>query len=701
MDNQLHIIDPEELKSVSPKEIDRIITKIVASSKDNYQEIENLTLESVSLLTSAQTRSNALAGQKTFKRLWNNFTGKNDKLRNAITQDTAAAQYAAQQSINRVLAECSNNQRLALAVNDRLSALVAELQTGQEEITNDVARARKMIVALYQDYDRKIKEQAGKLDELENVLGEKCFRCRRQLRPNQIVCPYCGEIHSMKAGKLPVEIQDQLKFLSGVVEQDEWDTRAYWDAAADRFAKALLKAQSIAGRGTLRIPDALQKDIANLIEKCRNAEFQIAVVGVLKAGKSMLMNALIGEDLASTGLNSETAALTKFRSSPKGHYIQVNFYSKEEWDKLNASARESQRGGESGDDSLRERLKDPTVQKAARKWIGHAPIREEFPGIPELRDRIRHWTSAKSDDHLFAAEVEVGIDRTIFQMPEEVVFVDTPGLQDPVKYRSRITMDYIGKANAVLVAVRPMALTNESFGTITTVLDHAGTNKKKVYIIGTQKDSLNTSDDYDVLIHGTGGWIEQLVQAGRYKNKREATRQILTTSAYLQLCMNKALKLSEKEFEDPERFSDDEYADLQRGITKALGKRGSYSLENLRSDPDAQREGDRFFGISQLMRRLEKDLISQFRVLKIQDIQEDYMRCRKELLQAARGAESQQAEVIKTARLGAEELRKRLLEKERAREELKREQDAMKKALADLRALTERHMEKVKRGSAS
>ena len=68
----------------------------------------------------------------------------------------------------------------------------------------------------------------------------------------------------------------------------------------------------------------------------------------------------------------------------------------------------------------------------------------------------------------------------------QIVFVDTPGLHDPVKYRSNITREYIAHANAVLVAVKLGALTEEPLETITTVLDYAGNNRDKVFIVGTQ-----------------------------------------------------------------------------------------------------------------------------------------------------------------------------------------------------------------------
>ena len=99
------------------------------------------------------------------------------------------------------------------------------------------------------------------------------------------------------------------------------------------------------------------------------------------------------------------------------------------------------------------------------------------------------------------------------------MFVDTPGLHDPVKYRSNITREYIAHANAVLVAVKLGALTEEPLETITTVLDYAGNNRDKVFIVGTQKDVLNEANDYDQLVNGKGGWVDQLTQTRYFEDR--------------------------------------------------------------------------------------------------------------------------------------------------------------------------------------
>jgi predicted GTPase len=102
---------------------------------------------------------------------------------------------------------------------------------------------------------------------------------------------------------------------------------------------------------------------------------------------------------------------------------------------------------------------------------------------------IQKWTSSKSVSHYFVKEVEVGLKE--FELPEGVVLVDTPGLDDVVEYRSNITRDYIDRANAVLVCVKSDALTGQEMATIYSVFSNTRYNLEKVYIIATQIDTLN------------------------------------------------------------------------------------------------------------------------------------------------------------------------------------------------------------------
>lgn len=462
----------------------------------------------------------------------------------------------------------------------------------------------------------------------------------------------------------------------------EFSSGKAWELTANKYECMLRKTEEIAKiTGTLDDKQSIRKDIEKIIKKCHNSEFQIAVVGVLKAGKSMLMNALIGMELAPVGLNSTTAALTKFRSSTEGYYVKIRFYTESEWKKLKESVESTSRGK---NNIFFQKLQKESVKKAAEHWIGHTVVKENYQDIEQFKKAIARWTAANSDEHLFASEVEVGIDKDVFDMPSEVVFVDTPGLQDPVRYRSKITEKYIEKADAVLVAVRPQALTSESFGTITKVLDYAGSCTDKVYIVATQKDILTNNSDIDVI---TRSWAEQLHTAQRYSSVRMASRYIFSTSAYLHLSMKKALRLSETELNDPNIFSDAEYRNLSNGICGIIGGR-NYCIDNLRFDTATCQKIDLDFGVSMLKKRLEADLIAKFRELKIKDLSQDFAVCREQILKTVSRDMKSAKRMKDNANGNIENLQKELQRVKEEKDAFELEKNEIMQVLADVREFT-------------
>ena len=111
---------PDTLEAARAGEIETVIDRMLVESRDNFMVIEALALECSAALTSAEAKSSGLSEQGVFKRLWNSLTGKNDRLREAIEKDRAAAQYAMQRAITSVLRECTQNRMLALAVKRKL-----------------------------------------------------------------------------------------------------------------------------------------------------------------------------------------------------------------------------------------------------------------------------------------------------------------------------------------------------------------------------------------------------------------------------------------------------------------------------------------------------------------------------------------------------------------------------------------------------
>lgn len=264
--------------------------------------------------------------------------------------------------------------------------------------------------------------------------------------------------------------------------------------------------------------------IGQFIEKAKNPIYEIAFVGAVKAGKSTLINAILGKNLASTQVTPETAALTKFRASKnKKNYLKISFYNTIEWNELWKNVIDSKA------DVFLEEYQKLNAETEKDKWINREPQFMEIEEFENLKEEILKYTSSRSAVHYFVKEVEVGLKD--FNIPEQVCFVDTPGLDDVVDFRSNITRQYIDSANAVLVCVKSDSLRSDELVTISRVFANTRNNPEKVFIIGTQVDSLNDpKNDWE---KQEKEWIKYLKGKSCYDDVSLTKRNLVSTSAYI------------------------------------------------------------------------------------------------------------------------------------------------------------------------
>ena len=265
----------------------------------------------------------------------------------------------------------------------------------------------------------------------------------------------------------------------------------------------------------------INNEIESYIKDAKNPSYQIAIVGAIKAGKSTLINALIGEDLASVSVTPETATLTKFRYSEK-NYVKIKFYSKKEWDKIwkNATTKKATK--------FINEYKKLNAESVKNSLLGRKEEKNEFLDIDALKKEVEKWTSSQSREHYFVEEIEIGINT--LKLPSQVCLVDTPGLNDIVDYRSKITRDYIDSANAVLVCVNAKTLRNEEFLTLVKVFSKARYKKDQIYVLGTQIDIFNSLDDWK---KQRKDWIETLKEKEFFETEKRAEEHILGVSSLI------------------------------------------------------------------------------------------------------------------------------------------------------------------------
>lgn len=129
MSTGLQVVNQEQLPENVRNEIDSEIDKIIERHKNNRYEINKLVFESVAALTSSENYSNELASQGIFKRFWGGITGKNRALQTEISRNQAAAQYASQQSLQKLAEQNLMSFELITAVNNKLNNSMVEVET--------------------------------------------------------------------------------------------------------------------------------------------------------------------------------------------------------------------------------------------------------------------------------------------------------------------------------------------------------------------------------------------------------------------------------------------------------------------------------------------------------------------------------------------------------------------------------------------
>lgn len=185
----------------------------------------------------------------------------------------------------------------------------------------------------------------------------------------------------------------------------------------------------------------LDEDTKNRIlsaKKSANEEsFTISVTGVINAGKSSMLNALLGKDILGASRIPETANLTIIKFSQKP-YVNVHFYTKDEM-----------------------------------KSFGYEG---EFENKNINIDELISYTSAKNEISKYIKLIELGLDVDILK--DGINIVDTPGLDDCVVAREELTRDFMKSSDAII------HLMNAS---------QSSTKKDMTFIVDTLKSSKNRS----------------------------------------------------------------------------------------------------------------------------------------------------------------------------------------------------------------
>lgn len=463
--------------------------------------------------------------------------------------------------------------------------------------------------------------------------------------------------------------EEKVKKLQWLSEETIDETTYLWDKTVQRYARTLSKVKKLLTTEELEnhISSGMIRNLDVFLKRCSKAEFHIALVGAIKAGKSTLINALLGYEYASTKVTPETAALTKFRQG-KNNYVHVSFYSEQEWERLWKSAKDSRA------DAFLEEYENLKADSVKNQWVGHQDELFNCDTKEAVVKEILHWTSSRFPEHYFVKEVEVGL--TDIDLPDGVVLVDTPGLDDVVEYRSNITREYIDRANAVLICVKADALTGPEMATIYSVFSNTRYKPEKVYIIATQLDTLNRPEEN--WREQRMEWIKHLKGPAAYGDRELAEKNLVPVSAYLYTLVRESQSLPE---------TDGRMMELQVSLFK---------LQCKSIDEDYKRIMD-FIGIKYLKYKLQTEIVDQYKKMLIEDISESYEIIRKEIKVAMKNIKDSQKQMIQIVLGNLEEIRKEREKKDKEYQAAKADKEELDLLMKKLQLMTKNRADELER----
>lgn len=288
-------------------------------------------------------------------------------------------------------------------------------------------------------------------------------------------------------------------------------------------------------------------------------DLRIAVVGQMKAGKSSFLNAaFFGRDLLPKADTPMTAALTKIVYAPKAK-AEVVFYSAADWADIEQRANEYPGAYAEAERKLKEPPKSdspfakirPTPHTRTAEEIGrHVP--EAIRSSRELVEMTRKQgldvhdylgktkvldVAGGAEDLACALQDYVGSGGRFTAITKMSVLhvddirlkgleiIDTPGFNDPVVSRGKITRDFLGQCDVIfLLSAVSQFLTSSDMAVLREQLPEAGIDDKAVFLVGSQRD-LALRQDREIAV------IASKLVEREPAEKRSAAR----TSAMLQL----------------------------------------------------------------------------------------------------------------------------------------------------------------------
>lgn len=498
-----------------------------------------------------------------------------------------------------------------LARNQRKNKKIVDAMIDGEQQNQQRIQDLNKIVETGEKTLTRYKRKTENIELMMPSVSTTCGSCGHPIESHQLVCSFCGALSK----SFPYELVDfdiekkcmaEVEELAKIIKEsncndDDW----LYQELDDKFRK-MKKIKNIAykamkDKGEENAP--VYRKIYGLTQKFfsdyRKRRIEIAVVGTVKAGKSSLINALIGTRLASVDPTPETSILVKYRTTSKGNYLKINFYTEAQWNKLWSTAKNATVFRNEYDRLGAENIKYEYLNKP-QKYITCSS--EELPRI------MMEWSKSDAPKHFFVKEIEVGYQSDT--IPHDVFLVDTPGLSDPVRYRSDITRRYIKRSDWILACITGENLSCQpEFNFLSKVISNKGGDVSKIFVVATKKDMLTNAE-------GEKKEKEFLIRLGElYNNDSMAVSRFAFVAAEVHLMTTQVIQGINLEPEEKKKF-----------------KKALLEIDEDLEFSDVSRKADdilKYASVNDLFDRINKVVLLNRRNYIVNGIINDYIKCMK------------------------------------------------------------------------
>ena len=237
MSTELNAIPSSALTEQEQADLNASIDSIIAAHKNNRQEINRLVFESVSAMTDSEGYEQQLSSRKGLRRFWGAITGSNKRLQDKINSSRAAAQFAAQTTLQRLSEQNLLTFDLITAVNNKLNASMTEVE----------GEINQIYAALIQFF----KQNRSDMIQLENSVAK--------LEQNVNLINWQNSIeYQMLDGVEYVDLDDASKIVCMV--RDFYDiTGGEWRTSDLLLLKTVMSTIDISPRGNIRYYDFIDR----------------------------------------------------------------------------------------------------------------------------------------------------------------------------------------------------------------------------------------------------------------------------------------------------------------------------------------------------------------------------------------------------------------------------------------------------------